>query len=187
MNRAESIVATLWNSRKLLLALGVVISLGLGSNLRYLDVDNAIDIWFLKNDPALVEYKQFQKMFGHDEVVVVALKDESGMITTPGMARARALSDAHRFQTPKYQRKQPGIYAAAWSPMRTCVAVGSTMMVAFSSSSLAWRLSWMLMPNANAYLQHCVKPSMQMEGPITLRVWELFILRLIEPQHRIPR
>ncbi len=94
MNRAESIVATLWNSRKLLLALGVVISLGLGSNLRYLGVDNAIDIWFLKNDPALVEYKQFQKMFGHDEVVVVALKDESGMITTPGIARARTLSDA---------------------------------------------------------------------------------------------
>jgi len=94
MNRAESIVATLWNSRKLLLALGVLMSLGLGSNLRYLGVDNAIDIWFLKNDPALVEYKQFQKMFGHDEVVVVALKDESGMITTPGITRARTLSDA---------------------------------------------------------------------------------------------
>jgi predicted RND superfamily exporter protein len=39
-------------------------------------VDNTIDVWFVKDDPALAHYREFQQIFGNDEVVVIAFQDE---------------------------------------------------------------------------------------------------------------
>jgi hypothetical protein len=94
MRLAKSIVARLWDRRRLWLLLGIAVAVGLGINLRQLGVDNAIDIWFLKDDPALLEYQQFQQRFGHDEVVIIALKDSAGMLTAAGIDRSRMLSAA---------------------------------------------------------------------------------------------
>ncbi len=36
--------------------------------------DNALDTWFLDDDPALLEHERFQKRFGSDEIVVAGLE-----------------------------------------------------------------------------------------------------------------
>ena len=35
-------------------------------------VDNAVEIWFVDDDPALLAYQSFQEEFGNDEVVAIA-------------------------------------------------------------------------------------------------------------------
>jgi predicted RND superfamily exporter protein len=45
-------------------------------------VDNSLESWFLKDDPALLAYQDFQEKFGNDEVVILLLKDEQGLLST---------------------------------------------------------------------------------------------------------
>ncbi|MDB5014223.1 MAG: hypothetical protein JWQ25_2425 [Daejeonella sp.] len=57
-------------------------------------VDNSLHIWFLKNDPSLVEFKTFQTSFGNDEVIILVVSDKTGLLT-PGYFKAfKALSEA---------------------------------------------------------------------------------------------
>lgn len=49
-------------------------------------VDNAVEVWFLDDDPALVEYHAFQDTFGNDEVVVMAVAPEGGALSAEGLA-----------------------------------------------------------------------------------------------------
>ncbi|WP_207429707.1 RND family transporter [Pedobacter sp. SYSU D00535] len=44
-------------------------------------VDNSLDIWFLQEDPALLNYKQYKSLFGNDEVIVMIVRDEAGLIS----------------------------------------------------------------------------------------------------------
>lgn len=44
-----------------------------------LKVDNSLRIWFVESDPNIVAFNEFQKTFGGDEFIVVALKDENGV------------------------------------------------------------------------------------------------------------
>jgi uncharacterized protein len=44
-------------------------------------VDNSLTIWFLKDDPALKEYKQFHQEFGNDEVVILLLEDTTTLLS----------------------------------------------------------------------------------------------------------
>ena len=57
-------------------------------------VDNAVEIWFLDEDPSLQAYHQFQDDFGNDEVVVIGLTDQSGAISTSGLDRVRRVTRA---------------------------------------------------------------------------------------------
>jgi|GEM_PF-5380097 len=41
--------------------------------------DNSIQIWFLKDDPHIVEYLAFQKEYGSDEIAIVLLRSDSGV------------------------------------------------------------------------------------------------------------
>ncbi len=52
-------------------------------------VDNAVDIWFPADDPALAAYRDFQHSFGNDEVVVIALHDEAGIMHPAGLETVR--------------------------------------------------------------------------------------------------
>ena len=94
MNLAETIVTGLWRQRKILLALVILVSLGFALNLRHLGVDNSLDIWFLQDDPVLLEYREFQQVFGHDEAIVVALRDDAGILDVNGINRALETSYA---------------------------------------------------------------------------------------------
>lgn len=44
-------------------------------------VDNSLTIWFLKDDPAIQEYRQFHKKFGNDEVVILIVHDNKTLLT----------------------------------------------------------------------------------------------------------
>ncbi len=54
-------------------------------------VDNAVEIWFVEGDPALVAYHDFQRDFGNDEVVVLAVRQPGGILDQQGMDRLRRI------------------------------------------------------------------------------------------------
>jgi len=60
---------------------------------RGVGVDNAVDVWFVEDDPALTRYRDFQKTFGNDETIVVGVDVPEGVWTPGGLALVRALSD----------------------------------------------------------------------------------------------
>lgn len=43
-------------------------------------VDNSLEVWFLEDDPALVRYQDFKKLYGNDEVIVAYLPSQSGSV-----------------------------------------------------------------------------------------------------------
>lgn len=56
-------------------------------------VDNGIEIWFLEEDEALKAYQRFQRTFGNDEAVLIAVRDEA-LWTPAGLTRLGRLSGA---------------------------------------------------------------------------------------------
>lgn len=55
-------------------------------------VDNAVDVWFVKGDPALESYHRFQETFGNDEVVVVGVVADRGVFEAATLDRLRVLT-----------------------------------------------------------------------------------------------
>jgi len=51
-------------------------------------VDNAVEVWFLDDDPALASYRDFQESFGNDEMVVLGVTGGAG-----GVLGAEGLTD----------------------------------------------------------------------------------------------
>ncbi len=90
----ERIVGVVWDFRHLLLALSVVLAVLSGWAASTVGVDNAVEIWFVEEDPALVAYQEFQDTFGNDEVVVLAFEDPDGLVDDEGLALLRAAGDA---------------------------------------------------------------------------------------------
>ncbi len=93
MKPAGTFVAVVWRQRLPLLGAAVLLALLLGQNLRHLGVDNAIDIWFLQDDPALVDYREFQRRFGQDEVIVIAIRGDSDLRAPTARGRLSDLRD----------------------------------------------------------------------------------------------
>lgn len=46
-----------------------------------IEVDNSLDIWFLEDDPALLEYQEYKQHFGNDESVVILIKDKETVLS----------------------------------------------------------------------------------------------------------
>jgi uncharacterized protein len=61
---------------------------------RALQVDNSLQAWFLEDDPALQAYEAFKTHFGNDEVVILLVNDEKGLLTPAYFSAFRALSKA---------------------------------------------------------------------------------------------
>ena len=80
------------------LLLAVLLLTGIaGMGASRVGVDNAVDIWFVDDDPALVAYRDFLETFGNDEVVVTAVFDEtSRMYTEQGLQQIHAVAEAAR-------------------------------------------------------------------------------------------
>ena len=57
-------------------------------------VDNSVDVWFVEDDPALSTYRAFQKRYGNDEIVAIAVVESDGVWTAAALNRLLALSDA---------------------------------------------------------------------------------------------
>jgi hypothetical protein len=60
---------------------------------RGVGVDNAVDVWFVEDDPALERYRAFQKTFGNDETIVVGVEIPEGVWSPGGLALVRGLSE----------------------------------------------------------------------------------------------
>jgi predicted RND superfamily exporter protein len=72
--------------RFFLLVLSIIICVLLGNSVKSaLTVDNSLSVWFLKDDPMLVQYERFRETFGNDEVIICVVHDATGL-----------LSDSHR-------------------------------------------------------------------------------------------
>jgi len=84
---SNKLVGQLWRYRKPALWICIALAALLGWQVVKLRVDNSLEIWFPDDDPALVHYQQFQKQFGNDEVLVIALQDDAGMINRNGLRR----------------------------------------------------------------------------------------------------
>jgi len=83
---SERLVRLLIRLRPLSLAAVVGLTVLAGWLASGVGVDNAVEVWFLDDDPALVEYRQFQETFGNDEVVVIAVAPEGGALSPRGLA-----------------------------------------------------------------------------------------------------
>jgi predicted RND superfamily exporter protein len=44
-------------------------------------IDNSLDIWFVKNDPVLINYRTFQEQFGNDEIISIVFSDKESILT----------------------------------------------------------------------------------------------------------
>ena len=97
MTTGQRIVHAVLQARWMLL-LAVLLLTGIaGVGASRVGVDNAVDIWFVDDDPALVAYRDFLETFGNDEVVVTAVFDEtSGMYTEQGLQQIHAVAEAAR-------------------------------------------------------------------------------------------
>lgn len=68
----------------------------LGAGLARLDIDNALEVWFVEDDPALVNYRQFLEDFGNDEVIVTAVSGVENPLAEETLARIDALTRRHQ-------------------------------------------------------------------------------------------
>ena len=50
--------------------------------------DNRIEIWFLDDDPSLEAYREFQRVFGNGEAIVIALQSEGDSIFNDSLGHA---------------------------------------------------------------------------------------------------
>lgn len=57
-------------------------------------VDNSLNIWFLEDDPALVEYQKYTERFGNDESIVLLIKDPAGVLTSEYFRSFTNLTDS---------------------------------------------------------------------------------------------
>jgi predicted RND superfamily exporter protein len=93
--RAETLIGWIIDQRRVLVALFLLLGVAAVGGASRVGVDNAVDIWFPDDDPALVAYRDFQAEFGNDEVVVLGVHAPVEGIWSPGgLARVGAVSEA---------------------------------------------------------------------------------------------
>ena len=51
--------------------------------------DNALTVWFVETDPALLDYQKFHEYFGNDEVILVRFKNSEGVINLDFLTKIR--------------------------------------------------------------------------------------------------
>ncbi len=88
---SEAIVGWIYDHHWVSVALVLLTTTLLGTFAAGVGVDNAVDIWFLDDDPTLVAYHDFQDTYGNDELVVLAIHDPEGIIDAEGIELLREL------------------------------------------------------------------------------------------------
>ena len=92
MSRAEHVVSALQRHRWVVLFLLVLSAAFASRGALKVGVNNSLEIWFVEDDPQLQVYKRFQEEYGNDEVVVLALRHDEGVLTQQGMDHLHRLS-----------------------------------------------------------------------------------------------
>jgi len=83
----------LWRFRYYVLFLCVGLTIIALMQLHQLSTSNSLAMWYPENDPALLRYEQFQKRFGSDEIVVIAITSKSDFNTNTGFAQVTDLTE----------------------------------------------------------------------------------------------
>ena len=86
---AERLTAWIYDHPWLCLAAMALLTALSGWQASTVGMDNAVDIWFLEDDPALVAWQDFQQDWENDELVVIAFHDEEGLLDAEGYALLR--------------------------------------------------------------------------------------------------
>ena len=68
----------LWTYRFWTAAIVLIVTFVAAQQLVGLSVSNSIEIWYPKDDPELISYRQFQETYGSDEIIVVAVSTRNG-------------------------------------------------------------------------------------------------------------
>jgi predicted RND superfamily exporter protein len=89
MSASTRVAAWLWDWRRVLATLCVLVTLLAAWQAGKVGTDNSLRIWFLDDDPYLVAYRSYQERFGSDEVVVIAFSRPDGMTSAAGLALLR--------------------------------------------------------------------------------------------------
>jgi predicted RND superfamily exporter protein len=77
-NRSYRTAEFLWTYRFLLSAVVILVTFVAGRQLAGLSVSNSLEIWYPQDDPELANYREFQQVYGSDEVIVVAVSSTDG-------------------------------------------------------------------------------------------------------------
>ncbi|MBI3894140.1 MAG: hypothetical protein HY303_21690, partial [Candidatus Wallbacteria bacterium] len=96
MTRAERIttefVRCVIDYRRVAIFLGVLLLIPCAVACTGLRVNNTITTWFLESDPYLQSYYAYQKVFGNDEVAVIAFREPTGLFTPATLELLRTVS-----------------------------------------------------------------------------------------------
>jgi predicted RND superfamily exporter protein len=84
----------LWDYRHFLSLTALVITAVAVSQLASLGVSNSLEMWYPQDDPMLRQYQQFQRQFGSDEIVVVAVTSPDGFDSREGVELVADLTDS---------------------------------------------------------------------------------------------
>jgi uncharacterized protein len=90
----ERIVGLIMRWRRLTLFLVALLTLGAAAAGARVGVDNAVEVWFLDDDPSLLAYHDFQQRFGNDEVVVIAFEPAGGVYSAENLELLRRVDIA---------------------------------------------------------------------------------------------
>lgn len=106
-----------WLIAALLVGLGIWLAPGLQ---RALEVDNSLTVWFIKKDPALQSYYQYQENFGNDEVLILAIHQEDGLLRRQPLQQIQRLIDSLQKLAPVAQVYGPaGVQLPSANPFST--------------------------------------------------------------------
>lgn len=72
----------IYDNKYIALLLVLTLTGGLAAQLPGLVIDTRDEVFFRKNDPALIAYNRFKQQFGQDELFIIALRPENGLNKT---------------------------------------------------------------------------------------------------------
>jgi len=75
----NKIIFLLINKRYYLLTGMTILTIFLSFYLKNIKIDNSLEVWFLKNDPTLMNYNEFKDIYGNDEVIIAWIKPETSV------------------------------------------------------------------------------------------------------------
>ena len=90
---AVRVANLIWRWRFPLSALCLGLSVLAASQLSSLAVSNSLEIWYPADDPELLNYRQFQRTYGNDEIVIAAVSRDDGFASEAATELIGSLTD----------------------------------------------------------------------------------------------
>lgn len=84
------------NYRKTVICLSVLFLLGMSVGVKNIYFESSTDIWFLENDPVLIQYDTLKDRFGSDDYLVVGVQvgeDSEDLLNKASMATIQKITD----------------------------------------------------------------------------------------------